>query len=447
MNVKDFIDELFKELDRRNLEEYEIYYMSSGKSTVKVFTGEVDSYSDSTTRGISLRVKRENKMGYSYSESLTESDIDYIIEEALNNAQIIENEEVEPMHDGSGEYMVVEDYNPALPDLSVEERVEFLSTMEKTAMERDPRITSVNYCMFGMGESERVIKNSKGMDLSDRGNSAYTYLSVVAKEGDLVKTGAAFKVSNEFAEFDPVALAEEAVEKAVKKLDTISGVEGELPVIIRNEAFGDMLGAFSGVFSAESVQKGISKLKGQLGEVIASSAVTLVDDPHLEKGLGSTGFDSEGYPTKYKEIIAKGKLESYLYNLKTAKIDGVESTGNASKGSYKGTIGISPSNFYILEGERSPEEISEEILKGVYIDSFAGLHSGINPISGDFSLAAEGFAIVNGEKTKALKQITVAGNYFQLLKDIVEVANDLSFGLSSIGSPSISVKSLSIAAD
>ncbi len=447
MNVKEFIDELFKELDRRNLEEYEIYYMSSGKSTVKVFKGEVDSYSDSTTRGISLRVKRDNKMGYSYSESLTEKDIDYIIEEALNNAQIIENEEVEPMHDGRGEYVVVEDYNPALSDLSVEERVEFLSTMEKTAMERDSRITSVNYCMFGMGESERVIKNSKGMDLSDKGNSAYTYLSVVAKEVDLVKTGAAFKVGNDFGEFDPVALAEEAVEKAIKKLNTISGVEGELPVIIKNEAFGDMLGAFSGVFSAESVQKGISKLKGQLGEVIASSAVTLVDDPHLEKGLGSTGFDSEGFPTKYKEIIAKGRLESYLYNLKTANIDGVESTGNASKGSYKGTIGISPSNFYILEGERSPEEISGEIQKGVYIDSFAGLHSGINPISGDFSLAAEGFAIVEGKKTKALKQITVAGNYFQLLKDIVEVASDLSFGLSSIGSPSISVKSLSIAAD
>ncbi len=447
MNVKEFIDELFKELDRRNLEEYEIYYMSSGKSTVKVFKGEVDSYSDSTTRGISLRVKRDNKMGYSYSESLTEKDIDYIIEEALNNAQIIENEEVEPMHDGRGEYVVVEDYNPALSDLSVEERVEFLSTMEKTAMERDSRITSVNYCMFGMGESERVIKNSKGMDLSDKGNSAYTYLSVVAKEVDLVKTGAAFKVGNDFGEFDPVALAEEAVEKAIKKLNTISGVEGELPVIIKNEAFGDMLGAFSGVFSAESVQKGISKLKGQLGEVIASSAVTLVDDPHLEKGLGSTGFDSEGFPTKYKEIIAKGRLESYLYNLKTANIDGVESTGNASKGSYKGTIGISPSNFYILEGEGSPEEISGEIQKGVYIDSFAGLHSGINPISGDFSLAAEGFAIVEGKKTKALKQITVAGNYFQLLKDIVEVASDLSFGLSSIGSPSISVKSLSIAAD
>lgn len=447
MKVNEFIDELFKELDRRNLEEYEIYYMSSGKSSVKVFKGEVDSYSDSTTRGISLRVKRDNKMGYSYSESLTPTDIDYIIGEALDNAQIIENEEVEPMHDGGGDYVVVEDYNPSLSDLSVEERVKFLCTMEKTAMDTDPRITSVNYCMFGMGESERIIRNSKGMDLSDRGNSAYTYLSVVAKEGELVKTGADFKVSNNFKDFDPVDLAKKAVDKAIKKLDTVSGVEGELPVIIRNEAFGDMMGAFSGIFSAENIQKGISKLKGKIGEEVASSMVTLVDNPHLEKGLGSTGFDSEGFPTKYKEIIAEGKLKSYLYNLKTAKIDGVESTGNASKGSYKGTIGISPSNFYILEGSRSPDDISKDIEKGVYIDSFAGLHSGINAISGDFSLAAEGFAIVDGEKRKALKQITVAGNYFQLLKDVVEVADDLSFGLSSIGSPTISVKSLSIAAD
>jgi len=447
MKVNNFIDRLFKELDQRRVEEYEIYYMSSSKSSLKVFKGEVDSYSDSTTRGISLRVKDFGKMGYSYSESMTEKDIDYIIEEALNNAKIIENEDIEPMHNGAGEYTVVEDYNPNLDDISVESKINFLTTMESKAFSADKRIVSINYCMFGGGESSRIIRNSKGMDLTDKGNSAYTYLSVVAKEGDLIKTGSAFKVSNNFSDFDPAALADEAVGKAIAKLDTISGIEGKLPVIIKNETFADMIGAFSGIFSAENVQKGISKLKGMIGEEVASSIITLVDNPHLEKGLGSTGFDSEGYPTRYKEIIKDGKLQSYLYNLKTASTDGVTSTGNASKGSYKGTIGISPSNFYILEGGNSPEDITSDIEKGVYIDSFSGLHSGINAISGDFSLAAEGFAIIDGKKTKALKQITVAGNYFQLLKDIVDVANDLSFGLSPIGSPTVRIGKLAIAAD
>ena len=445
MKVNEFVDKLFDELKRQNIEEYEIYYMSSNKNSVKVYKGEVDSYSDSTTRGISLRVKVEGKMGYSYSESMTGDDISFIIDEAINNALIIENDDIEPMHDGMGEYKLIEDYNPSLEDTSVEERVEFLSEMESTAANYDPRVVSINYCMFGMGEAQRIIKNSKGMNLSDKGNSAYTYISVVVKEGDLTKTGAAFKVSNNFKDFDAKALAAEAVENALIKLDTTEGYVGELPIIIKNEAFGSMLGAFSGIFSAEAVQKGVSQLKGKLGKDIANKTVTLVDNPHLEKGMGSSGFDSEGYPTTYKEVIKEGKLTTYLYNLKSANVDGVESTGNASKGSYKGTIGTSPSNLYLLEGKRSVEEITSDIQKGVYIDSFAGLHSGINSISGDFSLAAEGFAIVDGKKDKALKQITVAGNYFELLKDIIEVGNDLEFGLSSIGSPSIRINKLNIA--
>lgn len=445
MKVNEFVDKLFDELKRQNIEEYEIYYMSSNKNSVKVYKGEVDSYSDSTTRGISLRVKVEEKMGYSYSESMTSDDISFIIEEAIDNALIIENDDIEPMHDGRGEYKVIEDYNPSLEDTSVEERVEFLSEMESTATNYDPRVVSINYCMFGMGEAQRIIKNSKGMDLSDRGNSAYTYISVVVKEGDLTKTGAAFKVSNNFKDFNAKDLAAEAVENALIKLDTTEGYVGELPIIIKNEAFGSMLGAFTGIFSAEAVQKGVSQLKDKVGKDIANKSVTLVDNPHLEKGMGSSGFDSEGYPTTYKEVIKEGKLTTYLYNLKSANVDGVESTGNASKGSYKGTIGTSPSNLYLQEGDRSIEDMFAEIEKGVYIDSFAGLHSGINSISGDFSLAAEGFAIVDGKKDKALKQITVAGNYFELLKNIIEVGNDLEFGLSSIGSPSVRINKLNIA--
>lgn len=450
MKINDFVDELFNRLAKKELEEYEVYFMSSSSSNIKVYNNQVDSYLDSTNRGVSLRVKKDGKMGYSFTESLKDEDVESLIDEALLNSVIIEKLEDEPMHDGSGEYKKIDDYKKDLENLSVEDRVELLKEIESIAKSIDPRVVRVSYCQFGLGESRRVIRNSLGLNLEDRGNSAYAYISIVAKEGDLVKTGYSFHINSDFSTYDPKKIAREAVEKVIKKLDRIEGIDvnrEQVPVIIKNEAFGSMIEAFSGVFSGESVEKGLSKLKGKIGEKIANEIITLVDNPHLEKGLGSKGFDAEGYPTRYKEVISSGVLTTFLHNLKTAKQAGVESTGNAAKGGYKGNIGISPSNFYILNGDLSVEKLMEDIEVGVYIDSFSGLHSGINGISGDFSLAAEAFAIEGGKTSKALKQITVAGNYFNVLQDVKAIGNDLEFGLSPVSSPSVRIDTLSIAID
>lgn len=191
-------------------------------------------------------------------------------------------------------------------------------------------------------------------------------------------------------------------------------------------------------------------MKGKLNEKIASSVFTLVDDPYMEGGLASRSFDGEGVACKYKKVVDKGVLKTYLHNLKTAKKDGVETTGNAGKGSYKSSIGISPSNFYVEKGERDLNQMMADIDKGILITELQGLHSGLNSISGDFSLAALGFLIEGGKISRPVDQITVAGNYFEMLKDIEETGSDLKFGLPGgayIGSPSLRIKKLSIAGE
>lgn len=173
--------------------------------------------------------------------------------------------------------------------------------------------------------------------------------------------------------------------------------------------------------------------------------MTLIDDPHLKDGLGTTSFDDEGVATIKKEIISKGKLNTLLYNLKTAHKAGIKSTGNGFKASYASIVGVSATNFYINPGDKSFEELCNEVKEGVIITDFAGLHSGASAVTGDFSLAAKGFMIENGKKSFPVEQITVAGNFFTLLKDIEEVGSDLKFPMSSIGCPSVVVKELSIA--
>ena len=190
-----------------------------------------------------------------------------------------------------------------------------------------------------------------------------------------------------------------------------------------------------------------TSIKDKENTMIASEKVTIIDNPLLDNGLSSAPFDDEGVATFTKELVYEGKLNTLLHNLKTAHKQGVKSTGNGFKSSYASPISVSPTNFYIEPGTNSLEEIIKKINKGLIITDFAGLHSGANSITGDFSLAAKGFYIENGTKTKPVEQITVAGNFFALLKDVEEIGNDLKFPMSSVGSPSILIKELSIAGE
>jgi len=219
---------------------------------------------------------------------------------------------------------------------------------------------------------------------------------------------------------------------------------------LRNNAAAEILEAFSSVFSAERVQKNLSLLKDKLHEKIASEIITLVDNPYMDKGYASSAFDSEGVPTKEKNIIEKGVLNTYLHNLKTALKDGVDSTGNASRSSYKSSIGISPTNMYIEPGEKKLDALINGVEEGLMITDVQGLHAGLNPISGDFSLSAQGFLIQKGEIKEPVNQITISGNFLEMLKNVEEVGKDLRFGLPSnayIGSPSLKIKNLDVAGE
>jgi PmbA protein len=218
-------------------------------------------------------------------------------------------------------------------------------------------------------------------------------------------------------------------------------------VVIKNEVLADILECFSGCFFAESVQKGFSMLKGKVGEAIASDKVSIADEPLLESGYATTAFDSEGVASYNKLVVENGKLVTYLYNLKSANKDGVKSTGNGFKSSYKDTVSTAVTNFYIKPAEKSYDELVAELGNGLIITEVAGLHSGANGITGDFSLAASGFLVENGKVIRPVEQITVASNFFDMLKDIEEIGSDLYFSSSAVGAPSVIVKNINISGE
>jgi PmbA protein len=217
-------------------------------------------------------------------------------------------------------------------------------------------------------------------------------------------------------------------------------------VVFSADAMTSLLSTFIGVFSAEAVQKGFSLLKGKLGEAIAAPCISIRDDPLLDYKPGSAAFDDEGTAACNKAIVEKGVLKTFLHNRKTARKDGVASTGNGFKAGLKASVGISPTNCYIEPSDTGLDSLLaglEPSKTGLLIDDLEGLHAGANAVSGDFSLSASGFLIEGGRKGRAVEQIVVAGNFFSLLKDILAVGSDISFK-GSISSPSVLVKSLSV---
>ncbi|HBG01107.1 MAG TPA: TldD/PmbA family protein [Firmicutes bacterium] len=449
MDMREFKDKVFAAGTRAGLGDMEIYVSRSEDFCVRVFQKEIDDYSLSVEQGVGFRAHYAGKVGYAYVETLDDESVTLLVEGAKANAQIIDSDDQIEFFAGSDHYPEVVAYNEGLDRVSAEEKIAFSKALEAESFAADARVSMVNWALTGSGQTEVYIANTKGLDQSFARNAAYSFVSAVAREDGSVKTGVRMLSGNDWGKFDAKKLAHEAVYEATSLLGASSVQSGDYRALLRYDVARDLLATFSSVFSAEAVQKGLSLLGGKLGQQIASPLVTVTDDPLLDHESASMPFDGEGVATRTKSVVEQGRLATLLHNLKTAKKDGVESTGNASRASFKSPVGISPTNFFIEPGQTDYEELVKKLGDGIIIIDVQGLHSGANPVSGDFSLGAYGYLVEKGQIVRAVEQITVAGNFFKLLEAVEEIGCDLSFGMPSqsghFGSPSLLIRELAIA--
>lgn len=447
MELNLFVKELFSKAQEEGFSEYEVYYVDRESLSISVYKEEVEKYNLNNSAGLSFRGKFCDRIGYSYTEILDEDAIEMLVKKAKENVLAIENNDIQFIYEGDKEYKEISTYHEELEDIPADKLINIAISMEKEAKKYCNKVESFSGCSVSYSSGKYGIINSKGLNLSNKSNLLTAYVVPIVKDLDKMYDGCGYVVAKSLNDVKPDKIAKMGVDEALSKIGGTSIASGNYKVIINNEAMVSLLSTFAGIFSGDAVQKGLSLLKDKEGEIIATDIVNLVDDPHLEDGLASVSFDDEGVATLKTYLIKNGKLNSLLHNLKTANKAGVKSTGNGFKSSYASPISVSPTNFYIEPGINSLEEMTKKINKGLIITDFAGLHSGANSITGDFSLAAKGFYIEDGIKTHPVEQITVAGNFFTLLNNIEEIGSDLKFPMSSVGSPSIVIKELSIAGE
>lgn len=443
--MEQFIQQVLAAAREAGITAAEIYLSSGDSFRAMCQQGQVNNYTVNSTRGLSLRGLYQGKMGYAATEAFDDEAVAQLVRGVKESAALIEDEDVQEIYPGDAEYPALDQYNPALDQVPEARKLQFVLDLEKCAKEKDPRIVQLTYDMLSTTSGQTRIANSYGLNLSFRDNLAVAVASALAKEGDRVSTGTGFAISRDFEALSVEKIAGEAVEEALFMLHAAPVPSGTYRAIIHSRCMPDLLGVFSDVFSAENAQKGMSLLAGKEGEVIAAPCVTLMDDPLLPGGLASRPFDAEGVAARPKAVIENGRLTTLLHNLKTARKAGVKTTGNAAKGGYAGTVEVAPSNFYLKPGEKSLEQLTAEMGEGLVITDVSGLHAGANAISGDFSLIAQGYTVKNGRKDQPVERITVAGNFYQLLKSIRAVGSDLCFPGSSMGSPSVDVGEIAVA--
>lgn len=446
MNFNEFKEAVIAAAQEMGIADYELYYQTSESTAVSAFLHELNAFTASMEGGVCLRCIVDGKMGYASTQSLDPSGAKELLERAADNAATIENEDAVFLGESGQTYEALEPRTYDLP--ATDALIDAVLDTQEKLYAADPAIIDGSSTRGFADRSEFAIFNSRGLDLHYAGNTVGLMVeATVARSGEKsndfqIKLGALDRI-------DTTALTAKAAKNALDNLGGEVPATGSCPVVFDPHAMYALLSCFAGIFSAEAAHKGLSKLGGKEGQVIAAPIVTLVDDPFHPESPMPINFDAEGSPTRRKNIIEKGVLNTLLYNLKSAARAGRTTTGNASKAAYDSPVGILPFTFYLENGDISEEELLRKAGNGVYINALEGLHAGANTISGDFSLQSAGYRIENGQKTAHIKSFTVAGNFYDLLKNITALADNcelpMAMGMTAFGSPSVRVDNLSIA--
>lgn len=435
-------DKFFALAKAAGIKEIELYIGESHDIEVSLFHGEIDNYSDNNGMTVVARgIFSNGKCGAASCDTWNNEKAKYLINEIVNNAKVIENEDPVFIFKGSEKYHKVNTFNKDLANVPMDTKLAKLRELETAIKAEDKRITEVGSAFYSESSSKTVILNSNGLNLVQRSNYFYYGAEVIATDNGQSKSGFELFLDNDFSKFDVKALAKKCAEEATSQLNGVTCPANKYKAVLGHDAVISLLGVYIGHTDAEQVQKRSSLFIGQIGKQIASKKLTVEDKP-LSKNPFARWFDDEGVATYNKSIINKGVLQTYLYNLTTAAKDGVTTTGNAQGAGSKKYTG--PFFLTVKPGKKSLDDLFAKVGDGVYITGVTGLHSGMNPQSGDFSLQASGFEIKDGKKGRPFDLITVSGNLLDIFKDITEVGNDVKVSTGGISAPSVCIKKIGV---
>ena len=425
-------------------EQVEAFVGSSTSTSVRVHGGEIESLTQASSSGIGVRVVRDGRQGFAYAGSLDPAVIAEVLADARDNATYAEPEEWVGLAEPDGVTPVELDlWRDALADMPTDRKVALALELERAVKARDPRVTGVRVAAWGDGSGIGAVATSTGILVTGRSTFCHLSVQALATDGDETKTGYGVSVGRQPEDVDLAEAADDAADRATRLLGAVQPASGTVTLVLEPRMAATLLGVVAGTLNGESVLKGRSPFADRVGEAIASPLVTLVDDPTDPASLGADTHDGEGLATRRIPLIEAGVLAGFLHNTMTGRRAGVPSTASAVRG-FRSTPGVGAQALAIATGEGTLDQLIAGVDHGVLVQSMTGLHSGVNPVSGDFSVGVEGLLLRGGARAEPIREATVASTLQRLLLDVAAVGGEREWTPGGTGAAALVIPGVTL---
>ncbi len=438
--MRDRIKRIYGQIEKlarqKGVEAFELYVNHYTSEEYCARKNAIDNFSMSECLGVGLRLFKDKRIALSFSENLS---ADYEVEQMFSQAlAMLPHFPEDPYNSLPAGTSTECDrfFYPEIAAFTTDDFKKNVLAIEKDFYQLDKRVINIPYTIVNRTSSAKYILNSRGLDLFTKENSLLFFTEGIFQENSVVKTSSNLFITKVPAEFNRGVWLKNIVKEGLDKLDAQEVNSGKRQIVISAKAAAALFGSFLSWFSAERVQKKLSPLAGKIGRSIAASVLTIVDRPRVKNGLDSGSYDDEGAATRDYTLVENGVLKGFLHNSYTAAKDRVEITGHAKRRGFNSNISIGTFNTFFTPGKISLNELLRKVDKGLYVTALHGLHAGINSLSGDFSLQAEGYVIDKGELKSFAGNFTITGNFLELLMNLKEPADDVLLNRSDLYTPS-----------
>ena len=408
-------------------EHVEAYVSRDSETDIRVYEGQIEHFVSAQSEGIGIRIVKDGRTGFAYAGTLDQQAIADVLAEARDNVEFGTPDEWAGVAEPDGVDVIRQAlWSETLAGYSTDRKIELTKELERLTLASDSRIR-IDDANYSDVAGESAVATTTGIRRSGRENGCYVSVSTLADDGDETQTGFGFSVGRSPDEFDLAKAARQAADRATGLLGATKPASRRLTVVLDPYVTAQFLGVISSTLNGEAVIKGRSLFKDRVGETVASPVFTLVDDPTNPLAYTATDVDGEGLAARRNVLIDRGVLQGFVHSSYSARRAGTVSTGNAVRGGFKSTPGVGCLALQLQPGTRSQAEMIADITDGVLVQQVFGLHSGVNPVSGDFSSGAAGLLITDGKVGAPVREFTIASTLQKMLLDVVEVGNDVDW--------------------
>ncbi|HYI62705.1 MAG TPA: TldD/PmbA family protein [Acidimicrobiales bacterium] len=417
----------------------------SRHTEVRAYEGDVESLSSAESMGVGIRVVLGDRQGFAYAATFDDDVLAETLAEARDNASFASPDPHVGLAEPDGVAVPTLDlFRPSLLQVPTEDKVAMALELEALVRAGDPRISGVESAEFVDAMGEACVASTTGIRSESASTACYVAVSCLAEEDGLTQTGFGFSVGRELGDLVPADASDDAVMRSTRLLGATKPASTRATVVLDPYVTAQVIAILGSTLSGEAVLKGRSPFAERLGDEVGSPLVTLVDDATNPLAYTASATDGEGLASRRTSLLADGVLQAFVHNAYTGRWAGTASTGNAVRGGFKSTPGVGCRALALAPGQLDQPALLRQVGDGVLVSSVIGMHSGVNPVSGDFSTGAEGLRIAGGELGAPLREFTIASTLQKMLRDVEAVGSDVDWLPMSAAGVSLVIRDVTI---